>query len=115
LRFGRQPPSYDLSGNESVTVVLPGGPADLALTRFLADEQRRAGRLRVQELLVLGELRRRGSVTPERASWLVQSAEEAARVLDRLRERGLIAVGDDAGEYGLSVDVRRALEAAGAA
>lgn len=116
LRFGRQPPGYDLSGSESVSVVFPGGPADLALTRYLADEQRRAGRLRVQELLVLGELRRRGSATLERASRLLQGGEEAAaRVLDRLRERGLIAVEDDAGEYGLSVDVCKALEGAASA
>lgn len=87
LRYGRPAPDYSRSSGAAVQVVLPGGPANLALARFLIERDRPDRPVTLDEMLVLNavDLERRLSVG--RASELLQKGEPSARaLLERLVE-----------------------------
>jgi ATP-dependent DNA helicase RecG len=91
LRFGRNAPSYALSDSTSVTLVLPGGPANLAFTKFVAEEGSRGEPLFLLDLLVVNELSRERDATTARLAALMQRSDDDARqVVNRLVERGLV-------------------------
>ncbi len=57
LRNGRLPPDYSRSTSTGVTVILPGGPADLSFVGLIVSEENRLQRtFRVDEMLVLAHL-----------------------------------------------------------
>ena len=92
LRIGRPRPSYDRSGATGVTLVLPGGEADLDFVRLRVEEERDNGPLSHQALLLLDHLRRERTTTPEEAAAITQlDRDSARRSLDGLvNERGLV-------------------------
>lgn len=91
LRFGRNAPSYAQSGATWVTLILPGGPANLAFTKFVAEEGSRGEPLFLLDLLVVNELSRERDATTARLAELMQRSEDDARqVVNRLIERGLV-------------------------
>ena len=90
LRNGRPAPSYDRSDAASVTVVIPGGDANLDFVRLLVTESQSGRLLGVDELLLLNALWRDRSFVTEGAARLVQKPEADARAtLHRLVEAGL--------------------------
>jgi ATP-dependent DNA helicase RecG len=91
LRFGRGPPDYGWTTDRAVVAVLPGGPADLAMTRFVAQQgaQRRA--LALPDLQVLAELAHSSRLSTGNVAALLQVSDaEARRHLARMVERGLV-------------------------
>ena len=91
LRNGRPAPSYDRSDAASVTVVIPGGDANLDFVRLLVTESQSGRLLGVDELLLLNALWRDRSFVTEGAARLVQKPEADARAtLHRLVEAGLV-------------------------
>jgi len=92
LRNGRLPPSYNSSTEASVTVVLPGGPADLAFVQLIVtEENRRQHALSVSELLILNHMWRERTIDTPTASELVQRDDAKARaILEGLVETGLV-------------------------
>lgn len=92
LRNGRQPPDYTLSTAASVSVILPGGPADLDFVRLAVQAGRWLGRaLEVGELLALWQARREGMTAAQALSPALQrSASHAADLLAGLAEAGLL-------------------------
>jgi ATP-dependent DNA helicase RecG len=95
-----------------VIVVLYGGPANLALVRFLTEESRAGRSLGLNELLVLDALLRERSITTRRASQLTQLPETDARqLLIAMVEAGVLeSRGEARGRsYHLSAAVYRAL------
>jgi len=92
LRNGRLPPSYDLSTEVSVTVTLPGGPADLDFVQLvIAEENRQQRSLRVDELLVLAHVWRERTIDTLTAAQLTQKDETQARsTLENLVEEGVM-------------------------
>ena len=59
IRNGRPPPSYEQSSMTDVILSLPGGEANLAFVRVIAEEARTSGALRLSDLLILNHLRGR--------------------------------------------------------
>ena len=91
LRNGRPAPSYERSDAASVTVVIPGGDANLDFVRLLVTESQSGRLLGVDELLLLNALWRDRSFVTEAAARLVQKPEADARAtLHRLVEAGLV-------------------------
>lgn len=91
LRYGRPAPDYSLSAPESVHVVLPGGQANLALTRLIVEQDLPHRRLTVDDMLVLNAVERERRINIPRAAVLIQRGEPVARaVLERLVERGIL-------------------------
>lgn len=112
LRIGRSRPSYDRSGATGVTLVLPGGEADLDFVRLRVEEERDNGPLSHQALLLLDHLRRERTVTLEEAAAIIQLDQDSARrSLDGLvNERGLVERARGKGRpYTLSAATRRRL------
>ena len=112
LRIGRPRPSYDRSGATGVTLVLPGGEADLDFVRLRVEEERDNGPLSHQALLLLDHLRRERTTTPEEAAAITQlDRDSARRSLDSLvNERGLVERARGKGRpYTLSAAARRRL------
>ncbi|MGM0577138.1 MAG: ATP-binding protein [Myxococcota bacterium] len=112
LRSGRPAPDYGLSTEAGVTVIIPGGAANLELAAFVAQEGREGRPLSLEDLLVLHELQRERSVDARRVARLIQRDEEAARrVLGRLRDAGFVeSRGRTRGaSYHLTASVYRAL------
>lgn len=114
LRFGRPAPDYGRSSDEQVVAVLPGGPANLAMTRWvLEQEQQQRAPLMLNELQVLAELvRERRATTRELARLLQRTDAETRILLTRMVERGWVqARGEGKGRsWHLSAAVYRALE-----
>jgi ATP-dependent DNA helicase RecG len=112
LRYGRGVPDYSRSTAEDVVVVLSGGPANLALTRYVV-EQDQAGRpLSLEALIVVNELARERRITTAHAARLFQRDEPATRaLLNQMVDRGLLeARGEARGRtYHLSAAAYRAL------
>ncbi|MCL4290753.1 MAG: putative DNA binding domain-containing protein [Thermoleophilia bacterium] len=112
LRYGRGAPDYSRSTWEDVVVVLSGGQANLALTRYVV-EQAQAGRpLSLEALIIVNELIRERRVTTAHAATLFQRDESTARqLLNRLVDRGLLeARGEARGRtYHLSAAAYRAI------
>jgi len=92
LRNGRLPPSYSSSTEASVTVVLPGGPADLDFVQLIVTEENRRQRaLSVSELLILNHMWRERAIDTPTASELIQRDDAEARaILEGLVEAGLV-------------------------
>jgi ATP-dependent DNA helicase RecG len=92
LRNGRLPPNYGLSTEVSVSVVLPGGPADLDFVQLIvAQENRQQRSFTVSELLILSHLWRERAITASAAAELIQREDAEARaVLEGLVEAGLV-------------------------
>ncbi|WP_198950622.1 RNA-binding domain-containing protein [Kineosporia sp. A_224] len=114
LRVGREAPDYGRSSADHVVAVLPGGPANLAMTRWVLEQEATRGRpIDLSDLQVLTELsRERRASTGELAIVLQRSEAEARRLLTRMVERGWVeARGEGRGRsWHLSAAVYRALE-----
>lgn len=114
LRVGRSAPDYARSSDSHVVAILPGGPANLTMTRWVLEQESQLGApLRLSELQVLAELVRERRATTAELAVLVQRTEAETRsLLTRMLERGWIeARGDGKGRtWHLSAAVYRALD-----
>ena len=91
LRYGRSAPDYSRSGAGSVQVALPGGPANLALARFIISRDRPDRPVSVDEMLIVNTIDRERRIAVDRAAALMQKGEAAAKaVLERLVESGVL-------------------------
>lgn len=91
LRFGRSAPEYSRSNESTVVAALPGEPANLAVTRFVLEQDRAYQSLKLPDLQLLNELTREREINTAEAAQLIQMSEEQAkRVLRRMTERGWI-------------------------
>lgn len=91
LRNGRPAPSYERSNESGVTLVLPGGPANLAFARIVAEESQAQHPLSLDALLLLNHLWLNRRLTTEEAARVIQKPDADARVrLQRLVEAGLV-------------------------
>ncbi len=113
LRFGRPAPDYSESRPDLVKLTISTEPADLAFVRMLLGEETRSQEpLPVETLLVLTELRRaRRANAADLGRALARSETQAARICERLTERGLLQAAGNARrrEYILHPTVYRAL------
>jgi ATP-dependent DNA helicase RecG len=92
LRYGRPVPSYARSTESTVTLVLPGGQADVGFVRLLVEESQAGHTLALDDLLVLSAFQQaRHLAVAEAAPCLQKSAAEAQAVLERLVHAGLVA------------------------
>ncbi len=90
LRNGRPAPSYARSNETGVVLVLPGGEANLAFARLVAEESQAQRPLGLDDLLLLNHLWLDRRLTTEEAARLIQKPEAEARGrLQRLVEAGL--------------------------
>ena len=90
LRNGRPAPSYARSNETGVVLVLPGGKANLAIARLVAEESQAQRPLGLDDLLLLNRLWLDRRLTTEEAARLIQKPEAEARGrLQRLIEAGL--------------------------
>jgi ATP-dependent DNA helicase RecG len=114
LRFGRPAPDYGRSTNDHVIAILPGGPANLAATRWILEQEAQQGTpFALAELQVLAELtQQRRATTAELARLVQRSDNETRRLLMRMVERGWVeARGDGKGRsWHLSSALYRALQ-----
>jgi ATP-dependent DNA helicase RecG len=91
LRYGRPLPDYSRSTGANVQVVLNGGPANVALAKFIISKDVPGSRVSIDEMLVVNAVERERRIDVARASSLIQRPEGAARsVLERLVEAGII-------------------------
>ena len=91
LRNGRPAPSYARSNETGVVLVLPGGRANLAFARLVAEESQAQRPLGIDDLLLLNHLWLDRRLTTEEAARLIQKPEAEARgSLQRLVEVGLV-------------------------
>ena len=91
LRGGRAAPSYERSTSTGVTLLLPGGKANLGFVRMLVEEQRNGQELGLQDLLLLNHLWMERTTTSAAAAKIIQQSQtEARRYLSRLVEHGLV-------------------------
>jgi len=91
LRNGRPAPSYARSNETAVVLVLPGGRANLAFARLVAEEGQAQRPLGLDDLLLLNHLWLDRRLTTEEAARLIQKPEAEARGrLQRLVEAGLV-------------------------
>jgi ATP-dependent DNA helicase RecG len=115
LRVGRPAPDYGRSSDAHVVAVLPGGPANLSMTKWVLEQENQQGRpFSVSELQVLAELmRERRSTTRELALLTQRTETETRNLLTRMVERGWIeARGERKGRsWHLSAAVYRVLRA----
>lgn len=89
LRNGRPAPSYARSNETGVVLVLPGGKANLAFARLVAEESQAQRPLGLDDLLLLNHLWIDRRLTTEEAARLIQKPEGEARGrLQRLVEAG---------------------------
>jgi len=112
LRYGRPAPDYARSTESSVTVVLPGGPANLEFLRLVVEEERAGRPLWLDALLILNHLERERRIDLPTAARLTQRADgETRATLERLVEAGLLeARGEKKGRtYHLSAALYRRL------
>jgi ATP-dependent DNA helicase RecG len=90
LRNGRPAPSYARSNETGVVLVLPGGKANLAFARLVAEESQAHRPLGLDDLLLLNHLWLDRRLTTEEAARLIQKPDAEARGrLQRLVETGL--------------------------
>lgn len=114
LRFGRPAPDYGRSTDDHVVAVLPGGPANLAITRWVLEQEAQHGApFGLAELQVLGELTQQRRATTSELARLVQRTDaETRQILIRMVERGWVeARGDGKGRsWHLSAALYRTLQ-----
>jgi ATP-dependent DNA helicase RecG len=115
LRVGRPAPDYGRTSNDHVMAILPGGPANMSMTKWVLEQENRQGApLRVQELQVLAELlRERQMTTAELAAVVQRTDAETRTLLTRMVERGWVQArgGGKARSWHLSAAVYRVLDA----
>ncbi len=109
LRYGRPAPDYSRSTAVNVQVVMPGGRANLALTRMIVENDRIEQPLTVDDLLILNAIERERHTEVGPVAALTQRDEPTARaILEHLVERGLLeARGERHRTYHLSAAVYR--------
>ena len=91
LRNGRLAPSYERSTEAGVTLILPGGQANLGFVRFAVEEARENRPLSLDELLILTALEREQHLTVAAAAATIQKGKsDAANLLGNLDERGIV-------------------------
>jgi ATP-dependent DNA helicase RecG len=91
LRFGRPAPAYERSSATDVVLVMPGGEANLAFTKFCIEEGLKGLRLSVENLLLLNALWTNHRLTPSDAARITQRTKDEARsILERLVSYGLV-------------------------
>lgn len=113
LRVGRPAPDYGRTTEQQVVAVLPGGPANLAMTRWIHEQDQEQRPLNLPELQVLSELLTERRATTGELARLTQRTESEVRAqLARMVENGWIeARGERKGRtWHLSAPVYRALE-----
>ena len=90
LRNGRPAPSYERSGPTDVVLVLPGGKANLAFARLVAEESQADRLLSLDDLLILNALWMQRRISSTEAARLIQKPETESRAsLSNLVEQGL--------------------------
>jgi len=112
LRNGRPVPSYERSTESDVVLVLPGGNANLAFVRLLAEENQAGRPLNLDDLLILNHLGLDPRLTLTEAARRIQKPEAETRTaFDRLVEAGLVEGRGERGRrsYHLSASTRRRL------
>ena len=113
LRYGRQVPDYSRSTVATVQVILHDGPANVPITRLVAERDVPGRRLTLDELLLLNSMAKtQEPMGLGKAATLIQRLEGPARaVLDRLVEAGLLDGWDDRRErvYYFASPVAKAL------
>lgn len=113
LRVGRPAPDYGRTTDQQVVAVLPGGAANLAMTRWVYEQDRDGRRVTLTELQVLSDLLMERRATTSELAALTQRTETEVRAqLARMVEKGWIeARGERKGRtWHLSAPVYRALE-----
>lgn len=91
LRNGRPAPTYERSDHTTVSVVIPGGQANLEFVKLLVEEARSGHTLRLEELLIFSTLMQHRTLTDDAAAQLLQqTAMVSGEVLHHLLEAGLI-------------------------
>jgi ATP-dependent DNA helicase RecG len=114
LRVGRPAPDYGRSTDQQVVAILPGGPANLAMTRWVLEQERQRDRpVSLPELQILSELLRERRATTAELAHLTQRTESETRIqLVQMVEKGWIqARGEGKGRtWHLSAALYRALE-----
>ena len=91
LRNGRPAPSYERSTEAGVTLILPGGEANLGFVRLVVEEARENRPLSPDELLILTELERERHLTASAAAATIQRGKsDAESILRKLDERGIV-------------------------
>lgn len=91
LRYGRPAPDYIRSNDQSVRVILRGGPASLQFAAYVYEQDKAGKPLRLDELMVLNHLFLERRVNSELAGDLIQKGTtEGHAVLEQLVERGLV-------------------------
>lgn len=115
LRVGRPAPDYGRTSDDHVVAILPGGPANMSMTKWVLEQENQQGApLRVQELQVLAELLRERQMTTGELAAIVQRTDaETRNLLTRMVERGWVQARGDgkARSWHLSAAVYRVLDA----
>jgi len=112
LRYGRPAPDYTRSTESSVTVILPGGPANLEFARLVAEEEQAGRAPSLEGLMILNYLDRERRIDLPTAARLTQRRDAETRAtLEQLVEAALVeARGEKKGRtYHLSAPVYRRL------
>ena len=91
LRYGRPTPDYSQSTSENVQVILPGGPANLALFSWIMEKDTSGRRITVDDMLVINAIERERRIDIHTAALAIQRSETAAKaLLERLVERSIL-------------------------
>ena len=103
LRGGCAVPSYERSTSTGVTLLLPGGRANLRFVRMRVEEQRNGQELGFQHLLLLNHLWMERTITSAATAKIIQQSQtEARRYLSRLVEHGWSSRGAEAEGHPIS-------------
>jgi ATP-dependent DNA helicase RecG len=115
LRVGRPAPDYGRTSGDHVVAILPGGRANMSMTKWVLEQENQQGMpLRLEELQVLAELlRERQMTTAELAAVVQRTDAETRSLLTRMVERGWIQARGEgkARSWHLSASVYRVLDA----
>ncbi|MGV3710389.1 MAG: ATP-binding protein [Gemmatimonas sp.] len=112
LRFGRPAPDYARSSNTMVQVVLPGGPANLSLARFIIERDRPDRPVTLETMILVNAMERERRLKVAEAALLVQKTEGSTRaLLERLVEDGVFEARSEGSHrvYRLSAATYRAI------
>ncbi|MCC6242129.1 MAG: putative DNA binding domain-containing protein [Gemmatimonadaceae bacterium] len=112
LRFGRPSPDYTRSSDAVVQVVLAGGPANLALARFIIERDRPERPVTLETMMLVNAIDRERRLRVADAGRLVQKSEASTRaLLERLVEDGVFEARSEGSHrvYRLSAATYRAI------
>jgi len=110
VRYGRPVPDYGRTTEDSVTVILRGGPANLDFCKWVVEQENAGYTLSLDALIILNELQYERRIDISRAVELTQKTEADVRsTLEHLVEYGMIeAKGEKRGRiYHLAASVYR--------